>query len=265
MTRARRCAGPNPEDRVSESRWALVDGRRMHARISEDRASEGRPAVVLVHGLVVSSRYMVPTIRLLSLHYRVYAPDLPGFGKSEKPPRVLDVPSLSDSLATWMEAIGLERAAFVGNSLGCQVIADLAVRHPGRVEKVVLQGLTMDPRGRSALRQTMRLLLDYTLEPPSLWRVVLRDLLSAGVRVAVHTFRYALRDHVEEKLPHVQTPALIVRGSRDPICPQRWAEQAARLLPQGRLIVIPGAAHVMNYGAPSELAQTTRKFLDEGR
>ncbi len=59
----------------------------MHARVSEDRSPEGRPAVILVHGLVVSSRYMVPTLRQLAPHYRVYAPDLPGFGKSTNPSR----------------------------------------------------------------------------------------------------------------------------------------------------------------------------------
>jgi 2-hydroxy-6-oxonona-2,4-dienedioate hydrolase len=52
----------------------------MHARTSEDPAPEENPMVVLVHGLVVSSRYMVPAAELLAADYRVYAPDLPGFG-----------------------------------------------------------------------------------------------------------------------------------------------------------------------------------------
>lgn len=81
--------------------------------------------MVLVHGLVVSSRYMVPTLERLAPYHRVYAPDLPGFGKSDKPPRVLNVAELSDSLVAWMEKIGLKSAALVGNSFGCQIIADL--------------------------------------------------------------------------------------------------------------------------------------------
>ena len=60
-------------------------------------------------------------------------------------------------------------------------------------------------------------------------------------------------------------PTLVVRGSRDQIVPQRWAEEAARLLPMGRLVVIPGAAHTANYSAPMELAHVTRAFLSEGR
>jgi 2-hydroxy-6-oxonona-2,4-dienedioate hydrolase len=58
----------------------------MHARVSEDSLLKDSPALILVHGLVVSSRYMVPIAELLSAHYRVYVPDLPGFGKSGKPP-----------------------------------------------------------------------------------------------------------------------------------------------------------------------------------
>jgi 2-hydroxy-6-oxonona-2,4-dienedioate hydrolase len=53
--------------------------------------------VVLVQGLVVSSYYLVPTLKRLAAYHLVYAPDLPGFGESEKPRRVLDVTRLSDS------------------------------------------------------------------------------------------------------------------------------------------------------------------------
>ena len=217
--------------------------------------------VVLVHGLVVSSRYMVPTAERLAPNCRVFAPDLPGFGRSEKPPRVLDVAGLSDALSAWMGEVGLERAALVGNSFGCQIIADLAVRHPGRVERAVLQGPTMDPLGRSVPRQVGRFLIDAPREPLSLVPIELLDYLSAGTRRAWRTFRYALEDRIEEKLPHMRVPTLVVRGSRDPIAPQRWAEEATRLLPMGRLVVIPGSAHAMNYSSPLELTRVILPFL----
>jgi 2-hydroxy-6-oxonona-2,4-dienedioate hydrolase len=219
--------------------------------------------VVLVHGLVVSSRYMIPTAQRLAAHYRVYAPDLPGFGRSEKPPHALDVSGLSDALAAWMETVGLSRAALVGNSMGCQIIADLAARHPERVERAVLQGPTMDPRARTVLRQVGRFLLDAPREAPSLLPIELLDYLSAGTRRAWRTFAYALEDPIEEKLSKVRVPTLVVRGSRDPIVPQRWAEEAARLLPMGRLVVIPDAAHTLNYDHSIDLARTVRGFLDE--
>ena len=219
--------------------------------------------MVLVHGLVVSSRYMIPTAKRLARHCRVFAPDLPGFGRSERPPRVLDVAGLSDALSAWMGEVGLERAALVGNSFGCQIIADLAVRHPARVERAVLQGPTMDPLGRSVPRQVGRLLIDVPRETLSLLPIELLDYLSAGTRRAWRTFRYTLEDRIEEKLPHMRVPTLVVRGSRDPIVQQRWAEEVTRLLPMGRLVVIPGAAHAVNYGSPLELARVVLQFLSE--
>ncbi len=242
----------------------MVDGLRVHARVTVDPVPEGSPAVVLVHGLVVSSRYMIPTAQQLAPHHGVYVPDLPGFGRSEKPPSVLDVAGLSDSLAAWMETVGLRSAVLVGNSVGCQVVADLALRHPERVERAVLQGPTMDPEARTTLRQAARLALDGTREPPSLLPIMLLDYLSAGLRRSFSTFQHALKDRIEEKLPHVRVPTLVVRGERDPIVPQRWAEGVAGLLPEGRLVVVPGAAHTMNYAAPSELARVVRVFLGEG-
>lgn len=241
-----------------------MGGLRIHARASGNPAPKGRIAVVLVHGLVVSSRYMVPIAERLAPYNRVFAPDLPGFGRSERPLQALDVAGLSDALSNWMGEVGLERAALVGNSMGCQVIADLAVRYPARVARAVLQGPTMDPKGRSVSRQVGRFLLDVPREPLSLIPIELLDYLSAGTRQAWHTFRYALEDRIEEKLPYMRVPTLVVRGSRDPIVPQRWAKEATRLLPMGQLSVISGAAHTANYGWAAEFARVTQKFLDEG-
>ncbi len=235
----------------------------MHARVSEGPAAGG-PPVVLVHGLVVSGRYMVPLLDELARSHAVYAPDLPGFGRSEGPAHALDVVGLADALAAWMRALGLGGAALVGNSMGCQVITELVLRHPGLAGRVVLQGPTMDPRARSAPRQMWRLLLDTTREPPSLIAIEGLDLLRAGVGRSWRTFQHALGDPVEERLPKVRVPALVVHGSRDRISPRGWAEEVARLLPDGRLVVLPGAAHAANYSAAADFARVVRAFLDYG-
>jgi pimeloyl-ACP methyl ester carboxylesterase len=94
---------------------------------------------------------------------------------------------------------------------------------------------------------------------------VRQDYRDAGVRRVLATFRLALADPIEDKLPRLQAPTLVVRGARDPIVPQRWAEEAARRLPRGRLVVVPGAAHTMCFTSPDELARVVRPFLDEDR
>jgi len=207
---------------------------------------------------------MVPTVKHLALYRQVFAPDLPSFGRSENPPRVLDVSGLSDVLAAWMGEVGLERAVLVGNSFGCQIIADLAVRHPERVERAILQGPTMDPWARTVLQQVRRFLLNMPREPLSFVPIELLDFVNAGTRRSWRTFRHALQDRIEEKLPYMEVPTLVVRGSQDPIVPQRWAQEVTELLPMGRLSVIPGAAHAANYGWAAEFVRTIQEFLDDG-
>jgi pimeloyl-ACP methyl ester carboxylesterase len=126
----------------------------LHARVSVNATPAGRPAVVLVHGLTVSSLDMLPTAERLAALCPVYAPGLPGCGESEKPKHALSVPELADVLAAWMQVIGLARAVLIGNSLGCQVAVDGAVHHPEQVEGLVLIGPTVDPKGTFARYHT---------------------------------------------------------------------------------------------------------------
>jgi 2-hydroxy-6-oxonona-2,4-dienedioate hydrolase len=189
----------------------------VYARAGPRHPEPDAAKVVLVHGMVVSSRYMVPTAERLAPLCEVYAPDLPGYGRSVKPAKTLSLPELADALAEWMQAAGLGSAHLVGNSFGCQVIAEFAVRHPGRVERLVLQGPTVDPAARSLGRQLLRLARNSLREPRSLGPISMRDYWSAGLRRAVHTIRLTLHDRIEDKLPGIQAPALVVRGTRDPL------------------------------------------------
>ena len=248
-------------NRTLASEWSLVGGFAIHARVDSRSAPVDAPSVVLVHGLGVSSRYMVPTAVRLAPSFRVYAPDLPGFGKSAKPRRALDVPGLADALLAWLDARGLERPSLVANSLGCQVAVDLAVRHRERVARLVLVGPTVDPGARDPLRQIGRLLLDSLREPPSLLAIIARDYAVFGPRRFIETARYALRDRIEDKLPSVAAPTIVACGSRDGLVSPGWCDAAARLLPAGRLVVVPGAAHALNYNAPAPLVRAITPFL----
>jgi 2-hydroxy-6-oxonona-2,4-dienedioate hydrolase len=233
----------------------------MHARLSTQSSPEGAPPIILVHGLGVASRSMVPLAKALAPSYRVLAPDLPGFGDSDKPPQVLDLAELTDRLVAWTRACGLERAVFLGNSVGCQLVVRLAVRHPDLVERVVLQGPTMDPEARTMRQQTWRWIWNSRGERGSLTPIALREYWRCGLRRLLKTFRYALEDPIEEKLPSVRVPALVVRGSWDPVVSQRWAEEVAGLLPTGRLVVIPDGPHTLVHNRPLDLARVVREFL----
>jgi pimeloyl-ACP methyl ester carboxylesterase len=222
----------------------------------------GAPKVVLVHGVAVSSRYLEPLAEHLAPRARVYLPDLPGYGRSDRPPGGdLDVPELADALLAWMERVGLDRPHLIGNSFGCQVIAVLAARHPDRVGRLVLQGPTVDPHARSLWRQALRWLAVLPFERPSEGLVLARDVWDLGPRRAMDLIREALRDPIEQKLPLIRAETLVVRGSQDVIVPQDWADEAARLLPNGRLVVVDGAAHTINYSQPGRLTDVVWPFL----
>jgi 2-hydroxy-6-oxonona-2,4-dienedioate hydrolase len=244
------------------STWTEVGGRRMHARVTTESPERSLPTV-FVHGIGVASPYFVPTLERLAPTHRGYAVDLPGFGRSDKPDHTLTVAELADALATWMTSAELARAAVVGNSFGCQIATEFAVRNPERTTCLVLLGPTMDPRALTAARQIARWLRNSVHERPSQLPLLVRDYRAAGLRRTAQTFRYALQDRIEQRLPRIAKPALVVRGERDPIVPQRWAEEAARLLPQGRLMVVPGAGHTLNYNAPEETARILTRFLGE--
>jgi 2-hydroxy-6-oxonona-2,4-dienedioate hydrolase len=233
----------------------------VRTRLGYARVAGEGPPIVLVHGLAVSSLYFVKLGRRLRARHRVVAPDLPGYGKSPTPPQPLDVPRLADALTDWLDLLEIERAQFVGNSLGCQVAVDLAVRRPERVERLVLVGPTMDPAAPTIPAQAWRLARDVVRESPLLNLAQSRDYLRMGPRRIVSTARFALADRIEEKLPRVAAPALVIRGSRDAIVPQEWAERVAALLPRGRLVVVP-AAHAAHWGAAHAVARLVEERED---
>ena len=242
------------------SYWVMVNGWRMHYRA----AGTGQQAVVLVHGLTVSSSYLLPTAVELLDHFAVYIPDLPGFGASDKPRRVLDIPEMAETLRAWMDAVGLERAYLMGNSLGCHTITVVAAQYRERVAGTILVGPTGDPGGRNTLRLGMRFLNNSVREPLSSWAIMFKDFLKAGPRRTILTLRNLQQCRLEPWLSQADVPALVVRGERDRIVPMWWVDRVAALLPQGQAAMIPEAAHVPNYSHPERLAALVRAFM-EGR
>ena len=226
-------------------------------RLYERRSGTGRP-LVFVHGLGVSSRYFVPSLRELSHDFACRAPDLPGYGKSPKPRAALDVGPLADVLLGLLD----EPTPLVANSFGCQIAVEAAVRRPDLATALVLVGPTADPRA-GPLRHAARLVLDATREPMSLLATELLDYVRMGPRRLAQTAGYMFRDPIAAKLSRVEQPVLVVRGERDPIVPQRWATEVAGRPANGRLAVVPGAAHAVHWSHPRELRRLAVEFLEE--
>jgi pimeloyl-ACP methyl ester carboxylesterase len=235
---------------------SFVGGTRLHWR----ECGSGDP-IVLVHGFGVAGRYLLPTARRLAETHHALVPDLPGFGRSAKPPRRLGIRGLTDALAAWLDGLELRRVPLVANSFGCQLVVELALRRPDLVGQLVLIGPTIDRGGRSFARQLARLVADTALEPPPLWPIIAVDYAVFIARGGLRLIPEMLDDRLEEKLPHVDADTIVVRGARDVIVSLRWAEDVAAALPHAALAVIPHSSHAANYSAPDEVADLVRRFL----
>lgn len=233
---------------------------RMHTHAAFPVRPSDAPPVVLIHGFGVSSSYYLPTVERLGRYLNVYAPDLPGHGKSDQPRTPLDVPELTAALIAWMDATGIECASLVGNSMGCQIAVEAALRYPSRVERMVLIGPTTDPKGRSISQLMTRFLIGGLFERLSLNWLLVRDYAHMGTRLAAE-FNFMRADEIEVKLPHVDAPTMLVRGWNDSIVPQSWLDEVARLIGAKRVAVIPHMGHAINHSAADELASVLLPFL----
>ncbi len=234
----------------------------VHTRHTE-APDQDAPTVVLVHGLGMSSRSMVPLMRVLSPSAQVWAPDLPGFGDSTGPHHAMEIHELADALHAWVQRLGLQPQLFIGHSLGCQVLGHMAIRHSGSMAAAVLVNPTRDPAAATVTANAVRLAQDLPREPWSLITLAAYDYLRSHPRRMVKTFADAILNPVAEKLPTLHAPVLVVRGERDPVVPYGFAAQLADLLPQGRLVEIGGAAHGLPFTHPDDLGEVVRDFLDQ--
>ena len=243
-----------------EGEWLTVDGRRTFCRYAEGPSDVDGPAVILLHGQGVSSDFLAPSGEAFGRRFPTWVPDQPGFGRSEGPKHALDVDQLGDFIAAFVAACGLERVALVGTSFGCQVAIACAVRHPRIVAKLVLQGPAAAPSDRGALRLVYLWWLNGRQEPGDI-KLLAAEYRAAGFRRVYETFNYCRRYPLEEKVQQVRAPTLVVRGDRDKLVSQCWAERVTELLPRGELAIVPGAAHTMSHFWPWELARAARPFL----
>jgi pimeloyl-ACP methyl ester carboxylesterase len=175
---------------------------------------------------------------------------LPGMGL---PGPVPPLGTLGDRL---LDAAGEGPLVLVGHSQGCQVVA-VAARDP-RVAAVVLLGPTTDPRLRSATGLLGRWLGTAWAEP--WWQVprVFAQWWHTGPRAMVALWRTAAPDRIDARLRHVPVPVVVVRGTRDRLCPHDWATDLAAAAPRGRLVELPGAAHMTVQTHPDEVADVLR-------
>ena len=242
------------------SRWVTQGGIRYYYRVAGPEDSH-EPPLVLVHGLGVSSAYWRRIQPLLAQQRRVYALDLPGFGRTTRPAARLDTAALAQALGAWLAALDLSRVHLLGHSMGGPVAAAFAHAYPDHVARLILVGATIGVRGAKAPRQTLGLLRDALRESPSLLPVVLADYRRAGLRRVLGTERLIDDDDTIATIAQLTAPLLILRGTRDRVVSSRDTQQIVAVASHGSFVEVADAPHAVHWSRPEMVAARVNEFL----
>jgi pimeloyl-ACP methyl ester carboxylesterase len=225
------------------------------------RAGSGSDAAIVhVHGFGISGTYLEPTAALLAAHADTYIPDLPGAGRTKGPAKGLTIERMADALAAYCAAVGVERASFVGNSLGCPIILELALERRDLIDRIVFVGPAGGPNNRPLGRAVGQLLMDAVREPMSLAPIAGRDYLRFGPVRSLSLFRAMTRYPALERLSLLDVPTLVVIGTRDPLIDLDRLGDAFDSVPHVTGVSMPGA-HALNHSHPEQLAAIITEYL----
>jgi len=218
--------------------------------------------MVHVHGFGISGSYLEPTAARLASRYPTYVPDLPGMGRSMSPEHPLDLPGLAGALIGYCDAVGIERATFVGNSLGCPVILEVESKFADRIERAVLVSPAGGPNNQPVGRALKQMVLDGPREPKSMLPIAARDYLRFGVLRSWALFKAMIAYPTLERLHDLAVPTLVIGGDRDPLVNFERVGVFAGL--QAVEVVKVQGAHALNYSRPEVIAGLIEAFV-EGR
>ncbi len=269
---------------------------RLHGhRVIYHMAGSG-PPVVLIHGMVNSSRHWREVALSLADRYTVIAPDLIGHGDSATPRGDYSLGAHASSIRDLLAVVGVERATIVGHSLGGGVAMQFFYQFPQRTERLVLVssgglGREVSPLLRSATLPGAAALLSLAAHPRLLSGLrrsgdrlresgsrqgvylqaiarALRPLEQPGARKAfLHTLR-AVIDAQGQRVSATDRlyllagmPTLIVWGERDHTIPLAHGLAAHRAAPGSRFETLPRAAHFPHLEDPAGLAAVLGEFL----
>jgi pimeloyl-ACP methyl ester carboxylesterase len=208
------------------------------------------PTLVLVRGLGRSSQAWAPLVAELA-GIRFVLIDNRGVGRSDATRPPYATRQLADDIAAVMDAACIDRAHVFGMSLGGMIAQQLALAHPSRIDRLIVGCST--PGGRKASRGSLR----------ALWE--LRALREPGpVRGLVGQLAAAARHDVYDRLGDISHTTLVITGDEDRVIPPRNSHLLAKLIPNARLVELPGAPHDFVTARPSDTARELAIFLGAG-
>ena len=252
------------------------------AKIHYVEAGSGAP-LILIHGLADNIAVWDSVIPPLSARFRVIALDQIGFGRSDKPLLNYRVSTFVDFLDGFMTELKIGRASLIGNSLGGWVAADFALKHPQRVERLILSDAagyaalakTMDPRALRALRlasrEDIRYLGPLTFHDKRFYQDVdfaFKERVTAGDSYTVGQVLDAMirgDDVLDNRLQPINRPTLILWGRDDKLIPLNFGERFHQEIASSSLRIIDNCGHMPQVECPNEFAAAVLQFLSDAK
>ena len=250
-------------------------------RIVFERRGTG-PPLVLLHGALSDSRSLRRQLDGLSDDYTVVAWDAPGCGRSSDPPQDFRLSDYADSLAVFINAIGLERPHVLGLSFGSGLALEFYRRYPAVPATLVLASAYAGWAGSlppEEVQERLEMGLRQSEWPPEQLveafvptlfsgsasdemineaTAILSDFHPVGMRAMLKAFAEAdLRD----VLPHIEVPTLLLYGEADQRSPLNVARELHSMIPTSTLVIIPVVGHECNVEAPEAFNEAVRNFL----
>ncbi|MDB4967394.1 MAG: Pimeloyl-ACP methyl ester carboxylesterase [Myxococcales bacterium] len=258
----------------------------------------GPRTLVLIHGLASYMPVWQRNLDELSRGHRVVAIDLPGYGKSAKGNFKYSMAFYARVVERVIETLGLQHVTLVGHSMGGQIALTHALRYPGKAEALVLvapagferfgsgegswlaEAVDKDFVARTAPETVYaNVAINFWKMPPEA-RFMINDRLRVIGGPDFDDFTYAVsrsvyamvHEPVLDHLTEIRVPALVVFGTDDGLIPNPLlhggstrdvAEGGTRLLPHGRLVMIPRAGHMVQFERPAEFDAAVLDFLKE--
>lgn len=263
----------------------IGDRRVNYVRMGEAAA----PPVVLIHGLAGRWQNWLENVQALAADFDVIALDLPGFGASDEPAEPISIPGYARTVTALMDTLGIDRAHFVGNSMGGQTAARAAIDFPERVDSLVLvsaagHSTSKTPEfvggGAGVLGKTLSRLMkhrEFFARRPGLRRLALLGVAAhperfraemaweltglgenAGFAAAANAL---IRHDFRDELDRITAPTLVIWGELDRLVGVGDAHRFARSIPGARKLILRETGHVAMIERPDWFNATVREFL----
>jgi pimeloyl-ACP methyl ester carboxylesterase len=259
----------------------LLEGSRVYAGTGGRDADPSEPAVVLLHGAGMDHTVFAAQARALAHHGRtVLAFDLPGHGRSDGPPRDR-IAGLADWVLAAVAAAGVRRFRIAGHSMGALTALEVAARGGERVEGLALIGFAPEMRVHPDLLAAAREGEHAAVELMTGWSFALQGRLGASRTPGVFLPGSALRlleradrrslaldlaacdayRGAADSAGKIRCPVLLLLGGADRMAPPARAQAFAPGFAESRVVVLPGAGHLLMIEEPAATLAGLRTVL----